>query len=106
MQPGEKEEDERGALSFSEAMDMAVGGGREKVLEIVNLSTVCLFALCLAMLYMTYGDDFVFNLLLGFLVLTCAFAAAFNWTMAMVKNTEEEPQEADERGAVEDKKEK
>ncbi|KAL8438469.1 hypothetical protein Efla_002219 [Eimeria flavescens] len=105
MQQQEEKEGEGGeGLTFSEAMDIALGANRKRVLRVVNVSTFCLFLLSLSLLHITREDQLLFNLLLGFLALTVAFAAALNWTMALVEE-EEEPQEADERGAVEDKKE-
>ena len=79
MEQNEEEAGEEGALSFSEAMDLALGTRREKVLKVVNISTFALVCLSLVMLYMAYEDPMVFNLLLGFLAVSVAFAAVFNW---------------------------
>lgn len=72
-------EPEAASLGFSEAMDLAFGSKRENVLKVVNAITCCLLLLCVGMLFMSYGDHLVFCLVLGFLAMTVAFAAAFNW---------------------------
>lgn len=66
-------------LTFTEAMDMAVGETREKVLKVVNLSTFFLFCLSLSLLYLTRKDPYVFYLVAGFILVVAAFAGVFNW---------------------------
>ncbi|OEH80307.1 hypothetical protein cyc_08288 [Cyclospora cayetanensis] len=93
-----------GPLSFNEALDMAFGANREKVLRVVNMSTLALFCLSLFMLYMAHGDALTFNLLLGFLAVTVAFAAVFNWTMNLLQNKDTAGTEEEDEGPIRLKK--
>lgn len=79
MEQNDNETGGGGALSFTEALDLAFGARREKVLKIVNISTFGVFCLSFVMLYMTYQDPMVFYLIMGFLAVTVAFAGIFNW---------------------------
>ena len=78
-QQEEIEEENESPLNLSEALDWAFGTKREKTQKIINFSVFFLSLLSLSILYISRTDLFVFYLALGFLALTLAFAAVFNW---------------------------